>query len=185
MLQPNFSPFPTIDTERLHLRAITIQDDEALFILRTEDAANKYLDRARPTLVTELHQLITKIAYGISSNTAIAWAITLKENPGQLIGSISYHKIDADHHRAEIGYMILSAYWRKGLVSEAIKAVIDYGFNEMKLHSIEANINPNNEASRNILLKFGFVKEAYFKENYYFDGKFFDSEIYSLLNGKQ
>jgi len=67
-------------------------------------------------------------------------------------------------------------------MNEAIDMAIDYGFKELKFHSIEANINPNNIASRNLLLKKGFVKEAYFKENYYFNGKFLDSEIYSLLN---
>jgi ribosomal-protein-alanine N-acetyltransferase len=52
----------------------------------------------------------------------------------------------------------------------------------MNLHSIEANINPENIASRKLLEKTGFVREAYFKENYFFNGKFIDSEIYSLLN---
>ena len=182
MLQPHFSPFPIIDTERLHLRQITRQDDEALFMLRTEDAANKYLNRARPAKVAEVHELIDKIQAGIDNNNSIAWAIALKENPSQLIGTISYHIIDKSNYRAEFGYMILSPYWRKGLVSEAIKALLDYGFNTMKLHSIEAHINPNNEASKNILLKHGFVKEAYYKENFYYNGKFLDSEVYSLVN---
>jgi ribosomal-protein-alanine N-acetyltransferase len=182
MLQFNFSPFPIINTERLHLRRTTLQDDEALLQLRTDDAANKYLDRARPTHLSEMHELLKKIDNGLDSNTAISWAIALKENPDRLIGSISFHKTDAAHHRAEIGYMVMPEHWRKGLVSEAIKAVIAYGFNEMKLHSIEANINPKNEPSRNILLKHDFVKEAYFKENYYYNGKFLDSEIYSLIN---
>ena len=67
-------------------------------------------------------------------------------------------------------------------MSEAIEKVIQFGFNNMKLHSIEANINPDNLASAQLLKKFKFVKEAYFKENYFFNGKFLDSEIYSLLH---
>jgi ribosomal-protein-alanine N-acetyltransferase len=51
----------------------------------------------------------------------------------------------------------------------------------MKLHSVEANVNPGNIASASLLKKHGFVKEAYFKENYFFNGNFHDSEIYSLL----
>ena len=72
-------------------------------------------------------------------------------------------------------------YWNRGLISEAIPKAIDYGFNQMKLHSIEANINPDHNLSRKILEKFKFKKEAYFKENFYYEGKFLDSEIYSLL----
>lgn len=90
--------------------------------------------------------------------------------------------MDFPNYRAEIGYLIAPAHWRKGLVSEALTAVITFAFEEMRLHSIEANINPQNEASRRLLLKHGFVKEAYFKEDYYFNGKFLDSEIYSLIS---
>lgn len=67
-------------------------------------------------------------------------------------------------------------------MSEALTAIIAFAFEEMKLHSIEANINPLNEASRKLLMKQGFVKEAYFREDYYFNGKFLDSEIYSLVS---
>jgi ribosomal-protein-alanine N-acetyltransferase len=78
--------------------------------------------------------------------------------------------------------MLLPDHWNKGLISEAIPKVINYGFNNMKLHSIAANINPNHAVSKKVLEKFKFKKEAYFKENHYFNGKFYDTEIYSLLN---
>ena len=67
-------------------------------------------------------------------------------------------------------------------MKEALMAVIDFGFNEMKLHSIEGQINPENVVSGVVLEKCGFTREAYFKENFYFQGKFFDSAVYSLLN---
>jgi ribosomal-protein-alanine N-acetyltransferase len=78
--------------------------------------------------------------------------------------------------------MLLPQFWNKGLMSEAIKKVLDFGFNTMELHSIQANIDPNNMVSAAILKKFNFEREAYFKENFFFNGKFMDSEIYSLLN---
>lgn len=67
------------------------------------------------------------------------------------------------------------------MMSEALQAVINYGFTNIGLHSIEANINPRNEASARILERNNFIKEAYFKENFYFNGKFLDSAIYSLI----
>jgi ribosomal-protein-alanine N-acetyltransferase len=67
-------------------------------------------------------------------------------------------------------------------MSEAVNAAIDYGFNTMKLHSIEAQTNPHNEASIGLLKKVGFVQEALFRENYYFDGKFLDTPVFSLIN---
>jgi len=67
------------------------------------------------------------------------------------------------------------------VMKEAMEVVLNYGFNIMELHSIEANINPVNIASTKILEKNNFVLEAHFKENYYYNGNFLDSYVYSLL----
>jgi ribosomal-protein-alanine N-acetyltransferase len=181
MLELNFSPFPAIHTERLTLRAINMNDAEDFLVLRTDIDAMRYIDRPRPASVNEIHELIQKITKGIEDNDSIGWGISLK-NESRLIGSIGYHRIEKPNYRAEIGYMLLPSCWKQGYMSEAIKPVINYGFNVMKLHSIEANINPSNRASAQLLKKFHFVKEAYFRENYYFNGKFIDSEVYSLLH---
>jgi ribosomal-protein-alanine N-acetyltransferase len=66
-------------------------------------------------------------------------------------------------------------------MSETLKILIDFGFNDLRIHSIEANVNPKNEKSVQLLEKLNFKKEAYFRENYFFNGKFVDSIIYSLL----
>jgi ribosomal-protein-alanine N-acetyltransferase len=88
------------------------------------------------------------------------------------------------HYRAEIGYVLHPQHQGKGLMTEAMKAVIHYAFEVMQLHSIEANINPLNIASKQVLLKNGFVQEAYFRENFYFNGVFLDSMIFSRINNK-
>lgn len=111
----------------------------------------------------------------------ITWGICLQEKPLQLVGTIGLWKIIKEHYRAEIGYMLLPEYFRRGIMKEAINAVTAYAFNGIGLHSIEANINPANEASERLLISAGFVKEAHFKENYYFNGCFLDSIIYSLV----
>jgi ribosomal-protein-alanine N-acetyltransferase len=78
--------------------------------------------------------------------------------------------------------MLLPEYHGKGIITEAIKETVKYGFEIMKLHSIEAVIDPENLASEKVLLKSGFIKEAHFKENEYYEGRFLDSVIYSILN---
>ncbi|MNX87160.1 ribosomal-protein-L7/L12-serine acetyltransferase [compost metagenome] len=112
---------------------------------------------------------------------SLVWAITLKDNPELMIGNVGYWRTDLANHRAEIGYMLHPDYWRQGILSEGLVAAIDFGFNTVGFHSIFANINPGNDASRQLLLKHNFIKEAYFREDYYFEGKFLDSEIYGLL----
>jgi ribosomal-protein-alanine N-acetyltransferase len=77
--------------------------------------------------------------------------------------------------------MLHPKHWNKGLMKEAVKAVVDHGFNIIKLHSIEGHINPVNLVSGIVLEKCGFTREAYFRENFYFRGKFFDSAVYCRL----
>jgi ribosomal-protein-alanine N-acetyltransferase len=116
----------------------------------------------------------------INSNQYINWAITLKGNP-QLIGTMGIYRIKPEHHRGEIGYMLLQEYQGKGIVTEAIHLTLDYAFNQLQLHSMEAVIDPANIASERVLQKNGFVKEAHFAENECYNGIFYDSVIYSLL----
>lgn len=78
--------------------------------------------------------------------------------------------------------MLLSEYQGKGIITEAIKEVVRYGFKVMKLHSIEAIIDTKNLDSEKVLQKNGFVKEAHLKENEYYEGRFLDTVIYSILN---
>lgn len=181
MLQINLPQLPDIETSRLLLRAQKLSDAQALYQLRTNTEVMRYIDRPRPKNVKESELVIQTICEGFFKGMNLIWAITLKENPDQMIGNLGYWRTDLANHRAEIGYMLHPDYWRQGILSESLAAVIDFGFNTVGLHSISANINPGNEASRQLLLKHGFIKEAYFREDYYFDGKFLDSEIYSLL----
>ena len=105
----------------------------------------------------------------------------MKDNP-KLIGIIGHYRIKPENYRAEIGYMLLPEYHGKGIISEAVKEAVNYGFNAMKLHSLEAVIDPENYASAKVLEKNGFVKEAHFIEYEFFEGRFLDTVIYSILN---
>ncbi len=184
MLTLHFPIFPILETERLVLREHSLADAPDLFKMRTNEEVMRYIDRERPKNIQDMETFITTFNEGFRQGQHLAWIMALKEAPETMIGSIGYWRTNLVNHRAEIGYMLLPAYWRMGIVSEALVKTIAFGFNEMQLHSIQANINPGNDASRQILLKHGFEKEAYFKEDYYFNGKFLDSEIYSLLNTK-
>jgi ribosomal-protein-alanine N-acetyltransferase len=133
------------------------------FQMRTDPRSMRYIDKELPKSVEEVLELVE-----------------LKESR-EMIGMIGFHRNDFANHRAEVGYQFFPDFWRKGYASESLKAILDYAFDQMKLHSIMANINPANDASRALLEKFGFKQEAYFRENYHFNGKFLDSAIYCLI----
>lgn len=180
MLQLQFSPFPELQSDKLKLRKISQDDAPALFALRTNPEVMKYLDRPLMQNLDEAHQLINVMLEGLDANKSIVWAICMSENE-RMLGTISFWKIDQENHRAEIGYILDPDWQGKGLMSDAMRLVIDYGFSNMRLHGIDANVNPANQKSINLLTKFGFQKEAHFRENYFFNGHYFDSAIYCLL----
>lgn len=181
MLELNFTPFPTLTTNRLVLRQITIEDAPELFFMRTDERVMKYIERPRPKNIEDTITFINTISDLRNKNEIITWGIALKNEP-KLIGTVVYLNFKKENYRTEFGYALHPDYWRKGIMDEVAKAVLDYGFNTLKLHSIEANINPENIASQKLLEKNGFVREAYFKENFFWQGKFLDTAIYSLLN---
>lgn len=181
MLITNFNPFPLFETERLLLRKLSTKDVAEVLKMRSDERVMKYIDRERAKTLADAETFINRINHSWFINEGITWGIELKEGPGVLIGTIGYWRIMKEHFRAEIGYMLNPDYWRNGIMKEALVKVIDIGFTQIKLHSMEAHINPFNTGSSALLLSTGFVREAYFKENFYFNGEFRDSEIYSLL----
>lgn len=181
MLTINFNPFPNLETERLSLRRVVKSDVEEIFALRSNEEIMKYIPRPIAKTNEDALEHIATMDATIDKNEGINWAITLK-NSAKLIGIIGHSRIQPQNHRAEVGYILHPEYHGKGIIPEALKKVLEYGFNEMKLHTIEAVIDPDNSASEKVLLKSGFTKEAHFIENQFYEGKFIDTVIYSLLN---
>lgn len=180
MIEINFTPFQEIETNRLLLRRITEQDYAEVLALRGNPETMKFIPRPIAKTKEDALEHIKMINDKINSNTGINWGITIKGNTN-IIGVIGHYKISYENHRAEIGYMILPEHNGKGFTTEAIDAVVRFGFEKMNLHSIEAIIDPANIASERVLQKNGFIKEAHILENELWDGKFWDTLIYSLL----
>lgn len=184
MLTLNFSPFPQLQTERLLLKQMSAGDASALFELRSNPEVMRYIDRPLAKTVDDALALIQVITDLLEKHDAITWGIFLKEEDSNLKGTIGFWRVVKEHYRAEIGYLLHPSLQRKGIMQEAIAPILKYGFETMKLHSVEAIVKPENIASKKLLLRNGFVQEGYFRENHFYNGKFWDSLIYSLLAPK-
>jgi len=180
MIDPNFTPFPNLATDRIRLRALNMDDTPEIYRLRSDEIVLQYLDKAKCPSVEEAQKFLKIVINETKNNQSIIWGMCL-ESSEKIFGTICFWRIDKFSHRAEIGYGLLPEFHRKGLTSEVLQVVIPYGFEKMDLHSIEARVNPSNLGSIKVLERTGFIKEAYFKENFFFDGKFVDTEVYSLL----
>lgn len=181
MLSISFPSFPILHTPRLLLREMTADDAEALFQLRSDERAMRYIGRPLQKDLSEAVGFIEKIRASFAQNEAVAWGISFHGQP-KLLGNISFWKMDKENHRTEIGYMLHPDYWGRGIMDEAMTAALEYCFRVLNFHSVEANTDPENVASGRLLEKHGFVQEAYFRENMYFEGRFLDSRIYSKIN---
>lgn len=175
---------PIIATERLSLRDVTEEDIPSLFELRSNSQLMRYMDSDKPTTVAEARIFYDRVRTGLENRTGISWSITLKDEGDVAVGNIGLFNIRKEHFRTEIGYFLHPRLHRKGLMSEALTAVCNYAFSGLHLHSIEANVNPENIASRKLLEKHGFRQEAYFRESFYHSGKFLDAAIYCLIDPK-
>jgi ribosomal-protein-alanine N-acetyltransferase len=155
----NFQPFPRITTERLVLRQLEESDAPEIFIMRSDERILKYIDIPIAKSVEDGLAFINKINKAISENESIYWAITAKDD-NTLIGTICLWNISKENLCAEMGYALHPDFQGKGIMHETITKIIEYGFEKMNLHSIEAVVDPRNLRSINVLVKNHFIRVA-------------------------
>jgi len=181
MLTVHFTPFPELTTKRLLLRQPKDADKDAFFYMRSNPELMRYIPRPLHVTTEDSLQHIRMLNEGTAKDETVNWMITLQDTPHQMIGTIGYVRMRKEDHRAEVGYLLHDHYHNQGIASEALQAVLQYGFLHMHLHTVEAVIDPANIASEKVLLKNGFTKEAHFRQNFYNNGHFLDTVHYGLL----
>lgn len=152
-----FQPFPEIETDRLLLRKIKVSDVNEVLFLRSNETVNEFIIRPENRKTknqADALEFIEMIISEIEENKSISWEITVKNNP-KMIGSICLWNFSNNLKTAEVGYSLYPEFQNKGIMSEALKSVIDYGFNELKLDKIEAFTHSKNEPSKKLLEKNG------------------------------
>lgn len=156
-MQPNFSPFPYIITQRLSLRPISLDDDQALFFHRTDPEMNQYIERARPNHVSEVRAFIQMLIDNTEKNESIFWAISLKNRP-ELIGTICLWNLKPEEASAEVGYAMHPDFQGRGYMQEALDHVMNYGYNTLKANTLKAYVHRDNAPSIRVLENHGFVQ---------------------------
>lgn len=162
------------------LEPLTVFHADFLLRLRSDPEVLRYVDREPLASAQEAKAYAQRIADDTAAGRGANWLIR-EQASGAPAGSIGLWRIDRANDLAELGYTLMPAYWGRGFARRALGAVLDYGFGVLGLHRIEANINPENEASRRLLERAGFRLEAQFRENYRFRDRHLDSHIYGLL----
>jgi len=176
--------FPQLITDRLILRQMTLYDVEFYFSHFNNDKivegccflGPKNLEAAKEEL--ELYCIKS-----FQENRGIRWGI-VRKGDNELIGTCGYYDWNKTAHRAEIGYDLEPSYWGQGIMTEALLAMLEYGFGRMGLNRVQAIIDSKNARSMKLVRRLGFKKEGVLRQNSYFKGQFRDDVCFSLLKGE-
>jgi [ribosomal protein S5]-alanine N-acetyltransferase len=170
--------FPVLETQRLVLRELQLEDAEMLFRIYSDEEVMRYYD----TPMNRLEQVQRSIAAHRSrfeNNEGIRWGISIKGSK-DIVGNCGFYQ-DSYSQYALLSYVLARPYWGKGLMTEALRAIIAFGFDHYQLHRIEAHVVVSNQASLRVLQKLGFKKEGFLRERFYENNHFHDEWVFALL----
>ena len=176
---PDF--IPELKTERLVLRPLGLDDAPDVAALFSDPAVTRFIDLDPMGSVADARAAIAEVLTAQENQRAMRWAIRVGAS-NELAGTVGLLNISARNGRAELGYDLGRAYWGRGLAREAAAEVVDYGFDAMGLHRIEADVQAENKASIAVLEKLGFRYEADLHDYLFMKGSYHDVRRYYLLS---
>jgi len=171
----------TIATERLLLRPVQATDAQALFTIRSDPEVTVRYGQEPHRTVEQTAAWLARCVAELERGGDMVWAVALRGS-GEVIGECCLWNFDSGRRCAELGYELHPTYWRQGLMTEALSAILTWGFSELGLHRIEATPLASHEASCGILLKLGFKHEGTLRQRVFFRGRFEDQRYFGLLS---
>jgi RimJ/RimL family protein N-acetyltransferase len=169
-----------LNTERLTLRWLDEHDASAQFAVFSDPDVVRYWSSGAWTDHAQAREWIAKTLDDYRAGTGLRFGVALA-GTGELIGNVSLHRFVDQSRRCELGYAFAKAHWGKGYATEALAALLDYGFRELDLNRVEADIDPRNAGSARVLERLGFRKEGDLPERWIVHGETADTALYGLL----
>jgi [ribosomal protein S5]-alanine N-acetyltransferase len=176
----DFEAFPILETPRLILREITPEDADAIFVIRGDYEVTRLNTGPAYPDVSHAEKLIKSLGEGFRLKDEIRWGIT-RRGEDMVIGMVGYNFWARADSRAQVGYDLARAAWGRGIMPEALHAVIRFGWDQMGLNRIEADCSADNAASIRVLEKLGFKLEGRQRDQYYEEDGYHDLLLWGLL----
>ena len=171
---------PIIEASRVRLRHLEEADTDSLFEIFADREAMRFWSTPRFKERAEAQKLLAEIHDNFRQKTLFQWGIARKSDD-KIIGTSTLFRFDDQSRRAEIGYILNRRFWGNGLINEALTALLKYAFEKMKLHRIEADIDPRNSASVKVVERLGFQREGLLRERWIVGDEIQDTLFYGLL----
>jgi ribosomal-protein-alanine N-acetyltransferase len=174
---------PTLETERLILRRMTLDDARAVFAYASDPDVTRYVIWNMHRTIEDSKRFLRSLVEGYENAEAADWGIVCKEN-GKFIGGCGIVGWSPEHARAELGYVLSREYWGRDLMPEAVRAMIRFGFERMGLNRIEARCIAENAASARVMEKVGMSHEGTLRQREFIKGAYRDIKLYAILKSE-
>ena len=174
---------PTLETKRLILRKMTLDDARAVFAYASDPDVTRYVIWNMHRTIEDSKSFLRSLVEGYENAEAADWGIVCKEN-GRFIGGCGIAGWSLEHARAELGYVLSREYWGRGLMPEAVRAMIHFGFERMGLNRIEARCIAENAASEGVMEKVGMTHEGTLRQREFIKGAYQDIKLYAILKSE-
>ncbi|MBA8901121.1 GNAT family N-acetyltransferase [Phyllobacterium sp. P30BS-XVII] len=172
---------PTLLTPRLRLRQFESRDEKGLHACLGNEKLTQYWDFSACETIEETRRWLRVLAKTTSPYETMAWAVA-DRTTDQCIGMVNYHHREARNHRLEIGYILRTEWQGRGLMGEAVQALVNHCSENLKIHRISAIIHPDNAASIKLVERLGFEYEGGPMRDYWRVGTTYMSPmLYSLI----
>lgn len=154
-----FAHIPTLETERLTLRRLKVSDTDDMYEYSCREDVTRYLLWSPHPGRDYTRRYLSSLQAQYRAGEFYDWGMEFRDD-GHMIGTAGFTMFDVDNNRAEIGYVLNPAYWSRGIATEAVRAVISYGFEGLLLNRIEARYITGNDRSRHVMEKCGMTFEG-------------------------
>lgn len=171
---------PHLPAERLELVWLTDDDVPAIYEIFGDPDVMKFWSSPSMESPDDARKYIDEIRQLFAARSLFQWGIRSRES-GEVIGTCTIHRLDADNRRAELGIILSHASWGRGLATEALEALIGFAFDKLDLHRLEADIDPRNEGSLRLFEKQAFQREGLLRERWHLFGEVQDTVLLGLL----
>lgn len=169
-----------LETERLLIRDLTLDDKQAVFNYRSDAEANKFQSWIPETL-EDVEQFIERNNKEFNQPESWYQVLITEKDSKAVIGDIGIHFFGSENLQAELGITLNKDFQGRGYASEALKGVINFLFSDLKKHRIMASIDPENIDSLKLMERIGFRKEGHFVKSLFWKNNWTDDVIYALL----
>ena len=175
-----FMRLPRLETPRLVIRRMTMADAGDIYEYGRDPEVSRHVLWDAYQSLGEAKAYVKYVQRQYRLNEPASWGIELKAT-GRIVGTIGFMWIQRDNAAAEVGYSLARGLWNRGLMTEALRAVIDFGFRGLNLNRIEAQHESENPASGAVMRKCGMQREGTLRQRLMNKGRFVDVELYSIL----